>query len=64
MNPMTIDIFKIDNGNLGIVNINNMIPTPLNCISDIFSLVTNVKYKILLENQLIYLNNHRAKLLK
>lgn len=35
MSEKTMDIFKIDNGNLGIVNINNMIPTPIECITEV-----------------------------
>lgn len=62
MNDKAIDIFKIDGGKLGIVNINNMIPIPLECITDVFSVVDNHKYKELLEHQLTYLNDHKRQL--
>lgn len=34
MSERAIDVFKIDKGKLGIVNINNMIPTSIECITD------------------------------
>lgn len=35
MSNKAIDVFKIDDGKLGIININNMIPTPVECISEV-----------------------------
>ena len=32
MSEKAIDVFKIDKGNLGVVNLNNMIPTPTFCL--------------------------------
>lgn len=34
MSERAIDVFKIDKGKLGIVNINNMIQTSIECITD------------------------------
>lgn len=56
-----VDFFKIDDGKLGVINFNNMIPVSKNNY-DIIDLKQNVKkssekkYKILLENQLSFLN--------
>ncbi len=47
MSNKAIDAFKIDNGKLGIININNMIPTPLECISEVLPTTNDIKYKIL-----------------
>jgi len=63
INPKAIDIFKIDNGNLGVVNINNMIPTPIEALTEVLPTVTDKKYRKLLEEQLTYLNNNKSKLL-
>lgn len=62
MKAKAIDIFKIDNGKLGIVNINNMIPTPIECISEVLPKVKDEKYKTLIENQTTYINNHKKQL--
>ena len=59
-----IDVFKVDGGKLGIVNINNMIPTPLNCISEVLPIITDKKYKILIQKQTTYINNHKSALFK
>ena len=50
------DVYKIDNGRLGIVNINNMIPTPKECLKEVIPTVKDEKYKNLLQNQLAYIN--------
>ena len=60
----SIDVFKIDDGKLGIVNLNNMIPTPIEELTEVFSIITDKKYKVLLENQLSFLNNHKRQLMK
>lgn len=64
MREDAVDIFKIKDGKLGIVNINNMIPTPLECLIDCFPLVDDKLYKKLLNEQVIYLNNHKEELFK
>ena len=59
----TIDFFKLDSGKLGAINFNNMIPV----MGNNYSLVDfnkrgkgldEIKYLILLENQLSFLNAH------
>ena len=57
-----VDVFKLDKGNLGVININNMIPVPKEVLTEVLPLVTDEKYKILLENQLTFINNHKSKL--
>lgn len=58
------DIFKIKNGELGVVNINNMIPTPIEELTEVLPTVKDDKYKRMLEQQLTFLNNHKAELFK
>ena len=50
------DIFKIKEGELGVINLNNMIPTPAQCLKPALSTITDPKYKTLLENQISFLN--------
>lgn len=56
MKTSQIDIYKIDNGKLGIININNMIPTPIECLTEILPIISEQKYKTLLENQISFIN--------
>ena len=55
MSSKAVDIFKIKNGELGIININNMIPTSIEYITD-------EKYKTLVEDQTTFINNHKKDL--
>lgn len=64
INPKAIDIFKIKNGELGVVNINNMIPTPIEELTEVLPTIKEPKYRKMLEEQLTFLNNHKAELLK
>lgn len=64
MNANMIDIFKIKDGELGIVNINNMIPCIMEVLTEAIPNITDKKYKTLLENQLSYINSKRDILLK
>ena len=57
-----VDIFKIDEGKLGVVNINNMLPVPSKCLVELLPTVTDKKYKKLLQEQLTFLNNNEARL--
>ena len=57
-----IDIFKIENGNLGIININNMIPCNMFVLTEILPSLEKSKYKTLLENQIEYINAHKEYL--
>ena len=57
------DFFKIDNGKLGAINFNNMIPVTEDnyTLLDLDKIVTTteeVQYQILLRKQLIWLDNH------
>ena len=63
MNKDALDIFKIQDGELGIVNINNMIPTPISCLTEVLPLVKDKQYKKLIIEQTTYLNKHKSKLL-
>ena len=56
MSPKRPDIFKMDDGKLGVININNMVPTPKECLIEVLPTITNIKYKKLLENQLDFIN--------
>ena len=62
MKENMVDIFKIDNGRLGIINLNNMIPCPMSVLTEAIKIVKDKKYKVLLENQLTYLNANKEKL--
>lgn len=65
MNEKAIDIFKIDRGKLGIVNINNMIPTPIECISEVLpTLKENDTYKTLIKKQTTFLNDNKNSLFR
>ena len=63
MNGNALDIFKINDGIWGIVNINNMIPTPTSCLTEVLPQVKDEKYRNLILNQTNYLNRHKYKLL-
>lgn len=64
MQKNAIDIFKIKDGELGIVNFNNMIPCPIEVLNEAIPTITDEKYKKLLENQLTFINLKKEKLLK
>jgi len=49
INSDAADIFKIDEGELGIININNMIPTPKFCLNEALPLIKDNTYKFLLK---------------
>ena len=63
MNNRALDMFKIKDGELGIVNINNMIPTPISCLTEVLPLVKDKQYRKLIIEQTTYLNNHKRELL-
>ena len=50
MNGNALDIFKNNDGELGIVNINNLIPTPMSCLTEVLPLIDDKKYKNLVIN--------------
>ena len=56
----SLDVFKIDDGKLGVVNLNNMLPTPLECLTNVLpTLKNNDKYKNLLIDQLNCINKEK-----
>lgn len=59
-----IDVFKIQGGKLGVINLNNMIPCPKEVLTEAIRNINDVKYKKLLENQLSYINSKRKILYK
>lgn len=59
-----IDIFKIEDGKLGVINLNNMIPCPIEVLTEAIPIIKDRKYKILLENQLTYINANKEALYK
>jgi|GEM_PF-131362 len=63
LNSKSWDIWKIDDGKLGIININNMIPCPVNVIEEALPLVSDEKYRMLLNDQIDYINLKRKELL-
>ncbi len=62
MSDKAIDIFKIRNGELGIININNMISTPIECITEVLPTITDEEYKTLVKDQTTFINNHKKDL--
>ena len=64
MNKSAIDIWLIDNGKLGVINFNNMIPSPKEELTEVIPTVKDEKYKKLLENQISSINKNRELLLK
>ena len=65
MSNKAIDIFKIDDGKHGIVNINNMIPVPIECLTEVLPLIKDdEKYRHLVENQTTFINNNKQRLFK
>ena len=57
-----IDLLKIDGGNLGVVNFNNMVPVKENNVKCIDLNSLDCKYRKLLEKQLFWLNRNSCKL--
>ncbi len=56
----TLDFRKIDNGNLGAINLNNMIPVVDDALIPIdFNKITDFNYKRLLQKQYIAINKDK-----
>ena len=72
--PSLLDIYKIKNGKLGILNINNMIPIPKSIANKILIPVNlkiqkedsfeDKRYKVLLNRQIIDLRNHESEIIR
>ena len=63
LSPTMPDLFKIKDGEYGVINLNNMIPVPDNCLTKV--VIRNIldeKYKLLLSNQYREINNHAQKI--
>ncbi len=58
------DFIKMEEGNLGVINLNNMVPIPMSKCTrlDIANIQDN-KYKILLQKQLIWCNKHSKQII-
>ncbi len=60
-----IDFLKIDKGNLGVLNFNNMIPVDKKDLLYIdFSNIQDIKYKNLLINQYRWIDSNKIKIFK
>lgn len=59
----SLDFIKIDNGNLGVINFNNMLPVTKE-LYYLVNLKINNKYNILLQKQLDWLNEHQIEVRK
>lgn len=65
INDKAPDIFKIDNGKLGVINLNNMIPVPeFEIVRINIEEIEDEKYKNLLRDQAKFINKHREKIKK
>jgi len=64
MNPKAIDIWKIADGRLGIININNMIPCSFNVLTKAIPSVSDYVYRSLLIEQLDWINQNKDSLYK
>lgn len=62
INPKAIDIFKIKDGELGVININNMIPTPIEELTEALPLIEDKIYRRLLQKQLTFINDNKNDL--
>lgn len=57
------DFLKIDNGRLGGINLNNMIPIPRRYIEKIeISTLKDIKYKNMLKNQIRWINQNELRI--
>ena len=61
-----IDFFKLENGDLGVINLNNMIPIPKEKYKEIDikqEIQNNKKYGIILKYQIKWCNKNREKII-
>ena len=58
------DIWKIDNGKLGVINFNNMVPCSREVLTEALPVVKDKIYKKLLQNQISSINADRNEMLK
>ena len=59
----SIDLFKIKNGEYGVINLNNMIPVPLDKVIELnIEKELDIKYKELLKRQIIYIRENKISI--
>lgn len=59
------DLIKIKNGELGVINFNNMIPIPMSkCTKLDINSTKDKKYKLLLNNQVVWCNIHMEEIIE
>lgn len=58
----SMDFIKIDNGQAGVINLNNMIPVSLECVKQIDFSLYDEKYVGLLKKQAIWINKNSPKI--
>ena len=57
------DFLKIDNGKLGGINLNNMMPIPRSCLIEIkISDIDDIKYKYMLKSQMKWIEINRLRI--
>lgn len=64
MSHHAIDIWKIDDGKLGVVNFKNMLPSPKEVLIELLATIKDIKYKKLLENKISLINANRDIFMK
>ena len=64
MKKKAVDIWLIEYEKLGVINFNNMIPCPIEELTEVIPTIKDAKYKLLLENQLSSINKDRKIILK
>lgn len=64
INSKAVDIYKIKGGELGVLNINNMIPVNEVELTEVLPTIQDEKYKILLQKQITCINNDKSNLYK
>ena len=64
MKKKAVDIWLIEDEKLGVINFNNMIPCPIEELTEVIPTIKDAKYKLLLENQLSSINKDRKIILK
>lgn len=63
----SLDFIKINNGRNGIINLNNMLPVPLECCNQINiekEIIKNKKYGLILKYQYLWCNENKEQILK
>lgn len=64
MNRKALDIFKIDEGKLGVINLNNMVPVPESALIKFNINEEKVDYQNLLKKQIITIRTQSSKIIE